>query len=162
VEKAQNSETDSKPANVVSMPKEEAKPAGEQQPSSSAASAESQPQNTTSPSVTETTGASTATKEEKAPAAPAKAPFVLPPSKMPADWLPKSEDVDKLTESEAREALTFWLKTEELNEEEFLAWCHARKLVQSNQNVGDLTGMKVKNVLKQRSIVRKNILEKRS
>jgi len=174
VEAAQNSETDSKPVEVVEVkpnptvaaPGQSAQSAAAQSGSHTSAESAYAP----SASVTSLPTASTVaaeqtvkTQQDGSPANSAeqtqRAEFVLSPAMTPADWLPM---MDLSAPEETRKSLFVWMGHEEITEEELIKWCISRNIAKAGQTLKDLAISKIIGIIKAReSAVRPEVLKAR-
>lgn len=152
---------DGKPSNVIDIPAttQEAKqpdpqPAAASEPASTAAAPKPQQP------IAESAPAQTAPTPEQPKTTPSssKTHFVLPPSKLPADFLPTLDASDA---AGTRNSLTQILSVEGISPEELLAWTESRNLSKKGQTLADLAISKIIGLVKQREIWRAAILEGR-
>lgn len=155
------SRPDGKPSNVIDIPattqevkQPDPQPAAASEPASTAAAPKPQQP------IAESAPAQTAPTPEQPKTTPSssKTSFVLPPSKLPADFLPTLDASDA---AGTRNSLTQILSVEGISPEELLAWTESRNLSKKGQTLADLAISKIIGLVKQREIWRAAILEGR-
>ncbi len=102
------------------------------------------------------TEAAAAKQPESSASTSAKQP--VPPSQMPAGWLPF---LDPIVPGDVAKSLAEWMETEGISEEELVAWAKGRALVKDG-GMKDLNVGKQIGILKAREKVRLAILEGRA
>jgi hypothetical protein len=155
--------TEPAPGNVVQLSPQEAKPVEpvkENPPAAAAVAETAQPPVTSAASTPTSSTPSDSTAKTGASTAPTakKAEAEVPPSKMPAGWLPT---IDASNPPGTLASLNEWLKTEELTEAELLKWAQGRNLAKAGQSLTDLAVAKIIGILKNRNVVRVDIIKAR-